>query len=100
MLVQVPYSTLLQSVFPNTRVSFSTSEFFTLNSKVFRINVWIAHTPGTAQILSGILSFIFQCSPMKKVLLPTLSGRCINDFQWTLATLILSVIIDVYITLR
>lgn len=70
-----------------------------LNSTRYRINVYIALSLVTAWILFGILSTIFECTPIRKAWLPLTPGFCLNSYQWYLGSAISSVIIDFYIML-
>ena len=72
-------------------------QVFGLNTRLYRINVWIALSLFTAWILFAIPSTIFQCTPVRKPWIPLTPGHCINNYQWFLGSAISSVNIDFYI---
>lgn len=72
---------------------------FPIDSKVFRISVWVTNALITAHLFASILLLAFQCYPLKKGWQPATTGHCIDNFNWFLAILSMSVINDIVIML-
>ena len=69
------------------------------DSIIFRINIFIAASFCTVQLLVDLFLDIFICVSLQKYWLPLVSGHCINSFSRVFGTAISSVFIDVYIML-
>ena len=72
---------------------------FRLNSTLYRINVGIVLGLVSAWILLAIPSTLFQCTPVRKVWVPSTPGHCINLYHWFIGSATASVLIDCYIML-
>ena len=70
------------------------------DSRFFRMNIVAAACVVTVWLFWALLFDIFQCSPVRKIWLPTTPGHCIRaSSNWFVAFAAVNTVIDVYIML-
>ncbi len=66
-------------------------------SGLFRRNILVTVGLVTVCLLIAVPTEVIQCTPVRKVWTPLISGHCINIFHWSKGITIVGVITDFYI---
>ncbi|KAI1142337.1 hypothetical protein F5Y05DRAFT_370569 [Hypoxylon sp. FL0543] len=84
---------------PKFSVLFFYNRIFERTSKWFTAALWIIGALNAGWLISGLISTIFQCTPVNAAWEAVPGSKCISQWSWFFGTAIPSMIIDLFILL-